>query len=79
MEAAAKNLVFRHQLDKFILKRHQHGNLVFKIEQLKFKGEKMKQLKLWQKMAMGFGSIIMLMIIGGIIAVNTASNLSGLT
>jgi methyl-accepting chemotaxis protein len=39
----------------------------------------MKALKLWQKMALGFGGIIILMIIGGIMAVNTASKLSDLT
>ncbi len=39
----------------------------------------MKDLKLWQKMTLGFGAIVAVMIIGGTISVNTANNLSDLT
>ncbi|MCG8617297.1 MAG: methyl-accepting chemotaxis protein [Desulfobacterales bacterium] len=39
----------------------------------------MKNLKLWLKMALGFGVVIVLMIGGGIIAFNTATTLAGLT
>lgn len=39
----------------------------------------MKNIKLWQKMAIGFGVVITLMSIGGFVSFNTAVNLSGMT
>ncbi len=39
----------------------------------------MKGLKLWQKIGLGFGGIVVLMIVGGVISVNTATGLSDLT
>lgn len=39
----------------------------------------MGNLKLWQKMSLGFGVVIFLMIIGGFVSFNTASNLSKIT
>lgn len=39
----------------------------------------MKNLKLWQKLGLGFGSLVVLMVVGGFISVNTANKLSGFT
>ncbi|MCP4114112.1 MAG: HAMP domain-containing protein [Desulfobacteraceae bacterium] len=39
----------------------------------------MKNFKLWRKMALGFGLVIILMGIGGFVSLNTATNLSGMT
>ena len=39
----------------------------------------MKNLKLWQKMTLGFGLVILLMIAGGAVSIKTAISLSGLT
>ena len=39
----------------------------------------MKNLKLWVKMTIGFGLVIGLMMIGGFMAYNTSTNLSGMT
>lgn len=39
----------------------------------------MKNLEMWKKMALGFGLVIVLMIIGGAISLSTSAKLSGLT